>query len=599
MNAGLVDLFGECDSSSDENIYDTLKSLPPEVEKGNIEYKLKLIDPSPTRFEHLVTQMKWRLQEGLGEAIYEIGVGDDGQLCGLNNDEMEKSLETLKLMAKRLGASVTIIRERTVDARLEETDLVTKKAAEVLIRKVPEDSQFIDIRIAVLGNVESGKSTLVSVLTHGELDNGNGRARLNLFRHPHEIQTGRTSSINNEIMGFDNMGLVQNFSNCRQADEICEKSSKIITFIDLAGHQKYMKTTVFGLTGYSPDFNMLLINATSGIAGTTKEHLGFSMALDVPVFVVINKIDACSEKALKQTLSTIEFLLKSPGCGKIPLIVETDDDAVLAAQRFVEPRICPVFLISCVTGRNLDLLKKFLNVLPPLTNNNNDINMQQLTEFRVDEVYFKKKPGHILAGMLMKGTIQEQEKLLLGPFELGEFIPIEVQTAQRYKVPCRIVRAGQSAALSIGNPENITERIRKGMVLVGEKLNPKACKEFEAQIYLLFHANQISKGFQATIHIGNVCQTAQIVKMDKESIKTNERAKVTFRFHSRYEYLTVGTRLILREGTTKGMGEVTQIFPDDLSPDTLIVKSPHKCKKRKILSPSNDEKQTKIRQEKS
>ena len=130
---------------------------------------------------------------------------------------------------------------------------------------MPEDSQFIDIRIAVLGNVESGKSTLVSVLTHGELDNGNGRARLNLFRHPHEIQTGRTSSINNEIMGFDNMGLVQNFSNCRQADEICEKSSKIITFIDLAGHQKYMKTTVFGLTGYSPDFNMLLINATSGI----------------------------------------------------------------------------------------------------------------------------------------------------------------------------------------------------------------------------------------------------------------------------------------------------------------------------------------------
>ena len=157
------------------------------------------------------------------------------------------------------------------------------------------------------------------------------------------------------------------------------------------------------------------------------------MALDVPVFVVINKIDACSEKALKQTLSTIEFLLKSPGCGKIPLIVESDDDAVLAAQRFVEPRICPVFSISCVTGRNLDLLKKFLNVLPPLTNNNNEMNMQQLTEFRVDEVYLKKKPGHILAGMLMKGTIQEQEKLLLGPFELGEFIPIEVQTAQRYK----------------------------------------------------------------------------------------------------------------------------------------------------------------------
>jgi GTPase len=165
--------------------------------------------------------MKWRLQEGLGEAIYEIGVNDNGHLYGLNEEDMEKSLETLKKMATRLGASVSIIRERKV-ANL-------KKAAEVLIRKVPEDSQFIDIRIAVLGNVESGKSTLVSVLTHGELDNGSGRARLNLFRHPHEIQTGRTSSINNEIMGFDNMGYVQNFSNCRQG--ILLKLSIFIIFI--------------------------------------------------------------------------------------------------------------------------------------------------------------------------------------------------------------------------------------------------------------------------------------------------------------------------------------------------------------------------------
>lgn len=162
-------------------------------------------------------------------------------------------------MAERLGASVTIIRERMVLGD------ETKKAAEILIRKVPEDSQFIDIRIAVLGNVETGKSTLISVLTHNELDNGHGRARLNLLRHIHEIQTGHTSSISNEIMGFNDQAEVQNFGNCRSADEICENSSKIITFIDLAGHSKYMKTTVFGLTGYSPDFTMLVINANNAI----------------------------------------------------------------------------------------------------------------------------------------------------------------------------------------------------------------------------------------------------------------------------------------------------------------------------------------------
>lgn len=69
-------------------------------------------------------------------------------------------------------------------------------------------SQFVDIRVAVIGNVDAGKSTLLGVLTHGEFDNGRGRARLNLFRHLHEIQSGRTSSISHEILGFDNHGEV-------------------------------------------------------------------------------------------------------------------------------------------------------------------------------------------------------------------------------------------------------------------------------------------------------------------------------------------------------------------------------------------------------
>lgn len=41
--------------------------------------------------------------------------------------------------------------------------------------------------------------------------------------------------------------------------KICEKSAKIITFIDLAGHERYLKTTVFGMTGHAPDFGMLMV----------------------------------------------------------------------------------------------------------------------------------------------------------------------------------------------------------------------------------------------------------------------------------------------------------------------------------------------------
>ena len=69
---------------------------------------------------------------------------------------------------------------------------------------------FLLIRVAVVGNVDAGKSTLLGVLTHGELDNGRGMARQRLFRHKHEMESGRTSSVGNDILGFDSRGDVVN-----------------------------------------------------------------------------------------------------------------------------------------------------------------------------------------------------------------------------------------------------------------------------------------------------------------------------------------------------------------------------------------------------
>lgn len=63
-----------------------------------------------------------------------------------------------------------------------------------------------------MGNVDAGKSTLLGVLTHGELDNGRGYARKKLFRHKHEVESGRTSSVGNDILGFDPKGGIINKS---------------------------------------------------------------------------------------------------------------------------------------------------------------------------------------------------------------------------------------------------------------------------------------------------------------------------------------------------------------------------------------------------
>jgi GTPase len=90
-------------------------------------------------------------------------------------------------------------------------------------------STHLCFRVAVVGNVDAGKSTLLGVLTHAELDNGRGYARQKLFRHKHEMETGRTSSVGNDILGFDSCGNIVNKPEhgCLDWVKICEKSSKV------------------------------------------------------------------------------------------------------------------------------------------------------------------------------------------------------------------------------------------------------------------------------------------------------------------------------------------------------------------------------------
>lgn len=80
--------------------------LGPEREDGNIEYKLTL----GSDVDRLAGQLRRRLAEGGGEAIYLIGVADDGRPIGLPDDELLRALTVLKEMAKKAGASLYILR---------------------------------------------------------------------------------------------------------------------------------------------------------------------------------------------------------------------------------------------------------------------------------------------------------------------------------------------------------------------------------------------------------------------------------------------------------------------------------------------------------
>lgn len=526
-------------------------SLPPEPQLGNVEYKLKIVNPTKQRFEHLVTQLKWRLREGNGEAIYEIGVEDSGILAGLSKRDMNASLQSLQQMAVKLGATTTILRERILDNG--------RSVAEVLVRKIPDDQNNIEIRVAVLGNADAGKSTLLGVLTQGSLDNGSGRARLNMFRHLHEIQSGRTSSISHEILGFNSQGQPINYSYSEliTAEEICDSSTKLVTFLDLAGHKKYLRTTIQGLSGYSPHHAMLVISSTAGAVGMAHEHLAIVVALNVPFFIVITKIDLVQPTS---TLQNLESFLKQVGSRRVPLIIKSLDDVITAGANQLTENVVPIFCVSSVSGEGLELLLKFLHVLPPgISVKEKERLEQESPEFHIDENFKAGDVGQILGGLLTKGVITEGTKMQIGPMKDGSFQNVMIKSIHRNRVPCRMVRAGQSAAICLNT---YVTGLRNGMVLVSAEENAKGCLYFQASVSVLFHATAIYPGFQTTVHIGNIRQTAVVIGICSSTcIHTNERDSVLFKFKVHPEYVSVGQRLLFREGSAKGIGEITQIFP--------------------------------------
>lgn len=107
---------------------------------------------------------------------------------GLSAKDMESSVNTLLSLEKKLNISVILLRERTVEPLKNETNTNTNSVQnteanadsllvrEYLLRRNFQSDDFMEVRVAVVGNVDSGKSTLLGVLTHCVLDDGRGEA---------------------------------------------------------------------------------------------------------------------------------------------------------------------------------------------------------------------------------------------------------------------------------------------------------------------------------------------------------------------------------------------------------------------------------------
>ena len=517
-----------------------------EKDDGNIEYKRELLNLDNDTINKRMTQMKYRLYEGNGEALYFIGVKDDGTLVGLNKNEYDESVSNLYIIANKIDCLII---------KLCEYNKNDYYIGEFLIRENTKD--YIEIKIGVAGNVDSGKSSTIGVLAKGILDDGRGKARSHVFNYKHEIDTGRTSSIGHQKMMFNKFGDVINIKNDKQSDEC----SKNIYFYDLAGHEKYLRTTIYGLTSLYPDYCLIMIGANMGLNHMTREHIGLCINLKIPFIILVTKIDIVPSNVLDETMAKISNICKNR-IKKIPYVIKSVSDVINVIKNIKSDSIIPIIQISNVTNYNLDLVKTLLNLLPIRNDYNQNINKS--VEFMIDNTYSVTGHSTIVSGMVKSGTVKVNDNLLIGPFFDSSYRQVKIRSIHMNYKNINEAKAGIFVCISL---KNITRReIKKGMLLISDDSLKLAVKKFIAEIQILHSPTTIKDGYQPFIHVNHVRQAAKMTEIkkinskDDNILRSGDKANVKLEFIIKPEYVKVGMKLIFREGKVKAVGKIIELL---------------------------------------
>ena len=399
-------------------------------------------------------------------------------------------------------------------------------------------SPEVPVRLVFLGNVDSGKSTLIGVLAKNELDNGRGSVRKHIFNHPHECATGRTSSISTEY---------------------CQIGGKDVLLTDLCGHEKYLKTTLFGLNLVKPDWCVLVIGGNMGVSRMTREHLGTALSLGYRVMVCVTKTDICPKHILQQTLQDIKTTCQKLRRKMVEIETPPEQDSPILNSNGL---VTPLIRISSVSGENLDTLRKTITRLTTHT----VYHTEKPAEFVIDQGYNVKGVGLVVAGTVNSGKVEVGQSLYLNLPD--GFTEVNIRSIYNERdQPVKQLSAGHHCTLNIRGKRRQIKRpeLHAGMVMVHTD-QTTLCREFKAVVYIFHHQttilprNQNRRGYQPIIHCNGIRQSAELLNIldNKTVLRGNQKSIVHFRFRYRPEYLVVGSRFIFREGMTRGVGKVIQ-----------------------------------------
>nr|QBK86104.1 MAG: uncharacterized protein LCMAC101_06990 [Marseillevirus LCMAC101] len=450
-------------------------------------------------------------------------------------------------------------------------------------------------------------STTIGVLISGQLDNGNGSARNKVLTFKHEVESGRTSSISQQLLGYDPEGKVVNHDDTIKKiswPEIAARSSKVIKFFDLCGHAKYSKTTIRGFISNSIDYAIITVGANMGsgqfskeeeneeekegkkVGGSTEEHIQICLTLRIPIIILLTKIDL-GEKVpdvMKETLDRIKKIFSKPGWRKMLFHINNMSDVITVAKSMKGGDIVPIFKTSNVRGDGISLVHEFLNMLRPRLK----FDENAPVEMHIGETFMPVGIGLVIGGFLKKGTIKIGQEYLLGPMNDGssEYKKIKCRSLHVNRTYVQQATPGRYVCFNVPKVER--KQVSKGMVIVSTKEQCVSVQSFTAEI--IVHKSRINTtirvGYEIMVHVNAVRAVAKLLEIkekksvklkkssetvnvgdasgdakddDTTSLRQGDRAIIKLKFKQKPRYLKVGNRILLAETKVKMVGRVMEI----------------------------------------
>lgn len=466
--------------------------MEPECDDGSREYKRSLVNITRQKLENVGSQMVFRIHEGHGEAQYVIGVDDDGSFVGLTDSDLAETHNNLMQAAVQNQLTLRTLQTTQVAEGL--------KIREYLVRKKLPNRIPPNLKVISLGQVDSGKSTTLATLCFNIVDNAKGSARDMLTRYPHEIVSGRTSTVSQHIVGFDKEGHVittkVNDHKRRSWADICRLSVKLVTLFDLPGHERYFKTNVRQVHTIRPDIALITCAANKPLQRMMLQHLHLALLTNLPFVIVITKSDLITSNrkgVFTHLMEQIKQLCKTTLCSRIMINIRKDEDILLCARKIHHATIVPIFKVCNVAPQSGHAqLLRFLDLCPRQTyvDDETESKITASPRMQVEQTYCVRGIGLVLCGQLVAGHIRIGDSVKVGPFSNGSWEHGIVKSIHVKRVPAQIVATPHTCVC---------------VVLKGKMFKPANRHLFTGQYLVSVSDNGIVpiKQFQAEITIAN------------------------------------------------------------------------------------------------